>query len=416
MEIVILLLLVLILILLIINIFKKTKIENINDKLILDKLNNINIGKIELRNDDIIHNTKEIYNANIEIDKKINLLDNNIKNNFNNINLINNNLLSVSEESNKNIISLRNVYGSNINENNIKLNNINLLLTDNNKLILSESSKINNNINSVENKNNLILSDTSKINNNLDLALNHVSEMKIRLSEKAEQDLSILNSINNLESIISGSGSKGAAGEAMLENILKVIPADLQVRNFKVNGKVVEFGVKINNKILVIDSKVVANNLFDKYNLEKDELEKLKIQSLIESQVYNKAKEVSKYLDPSISLNIGIAVVQNSIYDLIPKTIIQSYNDFNVLILNYSMLLPYILIIQQYEVKNNKEIDLDKLENYLQASKDSLVNLQDEIESRLSKSIVMLTNSRDAIRVSVSKLNSGIDGIVKNKS
>lgn len=416
MEIVIVLLLVLILILLIINIFKKTKIENINDKVILDKLNNINIGKIELRNDDIIHNTKEIYNANIEIDKKINLLDNNIKNNFNNINLINNNLLSVSEESNKNIISLRNVYGSNINENNIKLNNINLLLTDNNKLILSESSKINNNINSVENKNNLILSDTSKINNNLDLALNHVSEMKIRLSEKAEQDLSILNSINNLESIISGSGSKGAAGEAMLENILKVIPADLQVRNFKVNGKVVEFGVKINNKILVIDSKVVANNLFDKYNLEKDELEKLKIQSLIESQVYNKAKEVSKYLDPSISLNIGIAVVQNSIYDLIPKTIIQSYNDFNVLILNYSMLLPYILIIQQYEVKNNKEIDLDKLENYLQASKDSLVNLQDEIESRLSKSIVMLTNSRDAIRVSVSKLNSGIDGIVKNKS
>ena len=73
-------------------------------------------------------------------------------------------------------------------------------------------------------------------------------------------------SIRRLEAIIAGTQSKGLAGENILEMVFAKRPAEWQVRNFRVGGRPVEFGLRLlNNLILPIDSKWAATNLLEQF-------------------------------------------------------------------------------------------------------------------------------------------------------
>lgn len=233
---------------------------------------------------------------------------------------------------------------------------------------------------------------------------------------KAKQDVEQQTSdaVKRLEAIIAGTQTKGAAGENILEHVFSKLPNEWQVRNFRVGDKYVEFGLRLpNNLVLPIDSKWTATNLLEQFADCADVQEQQRIKSEISRAVLNKAREVRKYIDPNLTLTFGVAAVPDAVYDLCSECHSEAFK-MNVVIISYSMFVPYLLLVFQTVLKTGASIDLQRLEGYLHGVQDSVKSLQDELEGRLSRAITMLGNSRDDMRAQLGKAVTGLTSIQIN--
>lgn len=252
---------------------------------------------------------------------------------------------------------------------------------------------------------------TGAMRNELSSAQNGLTELHAHIKSKQGVERQTADSIRRLETIIAGTQSKGSAGENVLEVVFAKLPIEWQVRDFRIGGKSVEFALRLpNNLIMPIDSKWAATNLLEQFINSDDVQEQQRLKKDIENAVLAKAKEVKKYLDPSITVNFGIAVVPDAVYDLC--TGIQSETfQLNVVLVSYSMFVPYLLLVFQTTLRNSQNIDLQKLDTYLQTAQENIANLQDELDGRFSKAITMMNNSRDDMRAVLGKLSGSLTGL-----
>lgn len=235
----------------------------------------------------------------------------------------------------------------------------------------------------------------------------------LQASAKARQGIEqkTSDSISRLETIIAGTQSKGSAGENIVELIFAKLPVEWQVRNFKVNGKTVEFGLRFpNNLVLPIDSKWAATDLFEQFMASENPDEQQKLKAEIEKAVIQKAKEVRKYIDPSITTTFGVAVVPDAIYEL-SASIYPEIFRVGIVLVSYSMFVPYLLLVFHTILKSEQNIDLQKLDAYLQTAQNSLNDLQEEINGRFSRALTMLNNSRDDMQAHISSVNTSLTGV-----
>src|SRR5438105_1963626 len=73
---------------------------------------------------------------------------------------------------------------------------------------------------------------------------------------RAQAEADARQSRRRLEASIAGSPARGAAGENILEEAFRHLPHEMVQRNVWVNGRVVEFGLRLpGGKLLPIDSK-----------------------------------------------------------------------------------------------------------------------------------------------------------------
>ena len=235
----------------------------------------------------------------------------------------------------------------------------------------------------------------------------------IQAHTKARQDLEFRTSesIRRLEGVMAGTQSKGAAGENIIEVVFSQLPVDWQVRDFKVGNKTVEFGLRLPNKlVLPIDSKWSATNLLDRFMASDDISEQKELKTQIEKAVLSKAKEVKKYIDPNITVDFGIAAVPDAIFDLCSGIQGESLR-MRVVLVSYSLFMPYLLLVFQTILKTSQNVDLQRLNSYLESVYTHINELQNELEGRFSKAITMLGNSRDDMRVLLSKVSSGMTSL-----
>lgn len=252
---------------------------------------------------------------------------------------------------------------------------------------------------------------TVAIREELSRAKSDLTELQTQGKVRRDLEQQTADSIRRLESIIAGTQSKGSAGENIVEVVFAKLPAEWQVRNFRVGDKSVEFGIRLpNNLVLPIDSKWAATNLLEQFSSCDDPHEQQKLKSQIESVVLSKTKEVRKYIHPNLTVNFAIATVPDAIYDLccgIQADVFQS----NVVLVSYSMLVPYLLLVFQTMLKASQNIDLQRLEAYLRNAQDSITVVQNELEGRFSRALTMLSNSRDEMSLHLSKVSSGLTGL-----
>jgi DNA recombination protein RmuC len=235
----------------------------------------------------------------------------------------------------------------------------------------------------------------------------------LQASTKARYDIEQLtvDSIRRLEAVIAGTQSKGSAGENILESFFAKLPPEWQVRNFSVGGKHVEFGLRLpNNLILPIDSKWAATDLLEQFIATSNPDEQQRLKHEIEKAVIHKAKEVTKYIDPNLTMTFGVAVVPDAIYDLSSGIQTEVFR-LNVVLVSYSMFVPYLLLVFHTVLKTNQSIDLQKLDAYIQTAQSSIKALQEELDGRFSKAITMLNNSRDDMRAQMSKASSSLTSL-----
>ncbi len=211
--------------------------------------------------------------------------------------------------------------------------------------------------------------------------------------------------------MIAGTHSKGTAGENILEIMFAKLPAEWQERNFTVGNKTVEFGLRLPNKlILPIDSKWAATNLIERFRKCHDDAERQGIKSEIEREVLKKAKEVQKYLDPNLTVDFGVAVVPDAVYDLCCGILTDAFK-LKVVLVSYSMFVPYLLLVIESTRKMTLSVDEAKLRAYLDSAQTTIAVMSSEIEKRFSLALTMLDNSRTSMRGHLSKLGGGIAGL-----
>jgi DNA recombination protein RmuC len=238
-----------------------------------------------------------------------------------------------------------------------------------------------------------------------------LAEVLTMLRSRQEVEGRTAESIRHLEMVIAGTQSKGAAGENIIDAVFAQLPPDWQVRNFRVANKVVEFGLRLpNNLILPIDSKWPATNLTERF-LECDQQdERRRIKVEIERAVLNKAREVRRYLDPNVTVDFGIAAVPDAVFDLCSSVQCEALQ-MNVVLVGYSMFVPYLLLVFQMALKTSHDIDLEKLAAYLRDVEASVAQLQEEVDGRLARAITMLTNSRNDMTQHLGRITSRLTGV-----
>ena len=252
---------------------------------------------------------------------------------------------------------------------------------------------------------------TASMRAELETARNDLTALRSSTHARQAADSAMSESIRRLEMIIAGTHSKGAAGENILELVFAKLPASWQIRNFKVDGKPVEFALRLpNGLVLPIDSKWPATHLVEQFAVCEDPAEQQRLKKEIETAVLGKAREVRKYVDPTVTVNFGVAVVPDSVYDLcygIQADVFQ----LGVVLVSYSMFVPYLLLVFQTMLKSSRGLDVQRMEAYLHTVSESIQAIQEELDGRFSKAITMLSNSRDDMRAHLSKAGSSAAGL-----
>ena len=252
---------------------------------------------------------------------------------------------------------------------------------------------------------------TGAMRQELSRANSDLTQLHAHVKAEQESERQIAESVRRLETIIAGTQTKGVAGENVLELVFSKLPIEWQVRDFKIGGKSVEFALRLpNNLIMPIDSKWAATNLVEQFINTENIQEQQRLKKAIEEAVMTKAKEIRKYLDPSITVNFGVAVLPDAVYDLCSGIQSETFQ-LNVVLVSYSMFVPYLLLVFQTTLKNSQSIDLHKLDGYLQTAQGSIQAIQDELDGRFSKAITMMNNSRDEMRAIVGNLSGSLTGL-----
>src|SRR5204863_5671027 len=128
-----------------------------------------------------------------------------------------------------------------------------------------------------------------------------------------------------------------------------------------------------------------------------DPTERRKLVEQIVRDTRSKIREVTKYLDPERTLSLALLAVPDAVYAAAPEAHGEGYRE-GVLVVPYSLALPYVLALYRLVVRFGCAVDTDQLASRLRQLEEILRRSADEVESRLSRGLVQAENARDALR------------------
>ncbi len=216
-----------------------------------------------------------------------------------------------------------------------------------------------------------------------------------------------LESLKRVEHVIAGTKSRGIAGENILGGILAQLPPELCETNLTINNKVVEFAFRLpNDKLLPIDSKWPSMATLEKLADTDDPEARRPLIEAIQGEVKKKVREAAKYLDPERTIQLGVVVVPDAVFDLCFEVHVEAVKE-GIVIVSYSQALPYLLSLHQVVLRFSAKIDVARLSSALKTIVDALEKMETELEGRLAKSLIQLENSRGELRAQLSRARHG---------
>jgi DNA recombination protein RmuC len=214
-------------------------------------------------------------------------------------------------------------------------------------------------------------------------------------------------SLRRLEHVIAGTKSRGSAGENILSGILAQLPPELREMNLTIQNKVVEFALRLpNNKLLPIDSKWPSVATLEKLAETDDPDARRSLIEEIQGEVKRKVREAVRYLDPERTIQLGVVVVPDAVFDLCFEAHVEAFK-LGIMIVSYSQALPYLLSLLQVVQRFSAKIDQARLSSALKTIADALDRMEGEVEGRLARSLTQLENSRGELRAQLSRARYG---------
>jgi DNA recombination protein RmuC len=221
-----------------------------------------------------------------------------------------------------------------------------------------------------------------------------VERLKLDAEERRRIEDDVQASARRIETVLLGSRTRGAAGENILQDAFRQFPAQMIDMNFRVNGKVVEYALILaNGKRLPIDSKWPSPELLDRLaEAMSDPAQEAVLVQEIERTLRLKVRDVRQYIDPSATLAFAVAAVPDPVFNACRRAHLEAYRE-GVILMPYSMTVPYVLALFRLHLQYARSIDLENLEGYLQQIDDNVTALDRLFENSIARGSTMIQNA-----------------------
>jgi DNA recombination protein RmuC len=236
-----------------------------------------------------------------------------------------------------------------------------------------------------------------------------VERLKVDAEERRRMEEDVQASARRIETVLLGSRTRGAAGENILQDAFRQFPAQMIDMNFHVNGKVVEYALVLaNGKRLPIDSKWPSPELLDRLadELQEPAKEAVVVQE-IERILRLKVREVRQYIDPSATLAFAVAAVPDPVFNACRRAHLEAYRE-GVILMPYSMTIPYVLALFRLHLQYARSIDLENLEGYLQQIDDNVTALDRLLENSIARGSTMIQNAFNDAKRNVGQMRGAL--------
>lgn len=232
-----------------------------------------------------------------------------------------------------------------------------------------------------------------------------LEQMRAREEERRAREEEGWAVLHRVAAVLSGGQRAGRAGENVLREALSHLPPSMVETDFRVNGRVVEFGLVLpDGRRLPLDSKWPADRELQALEHATDPAERDRLVRIIERTVAARAREVSGYRDPAITAPVGVAAVPDAAYQVLRKAHADAYRQ-GVIVIPYSMALPVVLflysIVSRFGAGDDVEACLRDLARMLDA-------IEGTIENKVARASTMLVNGTEELRGHVGKARTAL--------
>jgi DNA anti-recombination protein RmuC len=222
---------------------------------------------------------------------------------------------------------------------------------------------------------------------------NLLVELRSKIEDRSRWENEIHAISRRIERVLVGARTRGESGENILSDAFAEFPPGMIDRDFRVGGKVVEYAIVLpSGKRLPVDSKWAGSDNIERIHEETDPDRVRRLESDIEREVKNRIREVATYIDPSCTSSIAIAAVPDSIYAFCRKVHVEGFRA-GVLLMAYSMVVPYILALYHLHLQMGRSLDYENLEVYLTRMERNLDDIDRVLENKVAKAGTMATNA-----------------------
>jgi len=194
--------------------------------------------------------------------------------------------------------------------------------------------------------------------------------------------------------VIAGSATRGVAGENILEEALRHLPPDMVARNHHVRGKVVEFAIRMpGGKVMPIDSKWPSSSaLAELADPDGPRGRRAALTVQAGRELERRVREVGEDIDPSTTTAWALACVPDAEYAICRQAVAEGHRQ-HVIIVGYSMAMPYLLSLYQLHLQFARSVDMENLQACLMDVDRQLDALEGVLENRLQRAVTMLSNA-----------------------
>jgi hypothetical protein len=246
---------------------------------------------------------------------------------------------------------------------------------------------------------------SEQLRQGLEGARRALDELRTRDQERRATDVEQREVIRRLATVLAGGASKGRSGEQILREHLCQLPPGMLTSDFRVNGRVVEFGLVLpDGRRLPIDSKWTALAELEALEAAADSVRRDQCARAVERAVASRTKEVAQYLDPSLTAPVAVAAVPDAVFAVLKRAHADAFAH-GVVVVPYSNALPIVLflyeLVRRYGDVSDAHASLAEVGRLLEAM-DAIV------ENRFTKAATMLVNGADEFRSHLGKARGSI--------
>ena len=233
-------------------------------------------------------------------------------------------------------------------------------------------------------------------------ALHHLS---ISERQRQERDREAWTVVRRLSTVLAGGPSQGRAGENVLRQHLTQLPPGILITDFKVNGKVVEFGLLLpDGRRLPIDSKWSALSELEALEAAEDPGDLDARAREVERMVAHRAREVAQYLDPALTAPVAVAAVPDAAYAVLKRAHADAFTK-GVVIVPYSTALPVLLFLYSLVARFGDTGDVQAVLAEVGSLLDAMEGI---LENKIARAATMIGNGADEFRSQLGKARGSV--------
>ena len=232
-----------------------------------------------------------------------------------------------------------------------------------------------------------------------------LESLQIREEQRRSADGESREVIRRLATVLAGGAGKGRAGENILREHLSELPPSMLACDFRVGGKVVEFGLVLpDGRRLPIDSKWTGLAELEALEAATSSLEREACVRAVEKAVALRAREVAQYLDPALTAPVAVAAIPDAAYDVLKRVHADAFAR-GVVVVPYSTALPIVLflyaLVQRFGDTADVSASLAEVATLLGA-------MEGVLENKFVRAATMLANGSDEMRSHLGKARGSI--------